>query len=132
MAQKKVINPRSLPQLGLPLSPGIRMGNLVFVSGIVARPDPATGQWEPDIRAQVRSCLENIRTILEEGGTSLGHVVSVTSYLKDRRFFDAYNGVYREFFPADPPARTTVQAELMRPEILVEISCIAAVPPQGA
>ena len=128
MTQRTVINPDSLPGPSVWLSRGIRTGDLLFVSGTVASPNPATGKLDSDIRAQVRSCLETIRTILEEAGTSLSNVVSVTTYLRDANLFEGYNEEYRKFFPADPPARTTVQAGLMRPDMLVEISSIAAVP----
>ena len=127
MAKKTVISPSSLPQPGVPLSRAIRVGDLVFVSGTPASPDPATGKLDPDVRAQVRNCLETIQVILQEAGTSLSNVVSVTSYLKDPSLFAAYNEEYRKFFPTDPPTRTTLQAELMRPEMLVEITTIAMV-----
>lgn len=54
--------------------------------------------------------------------------MSVTAYLKNRGDFQVYNEVYRSFFPKDPPARTTVQAELVNPEMRVEITCVAAMP----
>ena len=127
MAQKTVINPSTLPPTGVPLSRAIRVGDLVFVSGTVASPNPATGTFDPDIRAQVRSCLETIQVVLQEAGTSLGNVVSVTAYLTDTGLFEEYNDEYKKFFPGDPPARTTVQAALMRPGLLVEITSIAVV-----
>ena len=127
MAKKTVIDPGSLPKSASPLSRAIRVGDLVFVSGTPAGPNPATGKLDPDIRAQVRNCLETIQVILLEAGTSLSNVVSITTYLKDPSLFADYNEEYRKFFPTDPPTRTTVQAELMRPEMLVEITSIAAV-----
>jgi len=83
---------------------------------------------EPDIRSQVRGALETIKTILEGSGTSLSNVVSVTSYLKDTSMFADYNDEYKKFFPTDPPTRTTLQANLMLSEMLVEITVIAAMP----
>ena len=127
MAKKTVIDPGSLPKSASPLSRAIRVGDLVFVSGTPAGPNPATGKLDADIRAQVRNCLETIQVILLEAGTSLSNVVSITTYLKDPSLFADYNEEYRKFFPTDPPTRTTVQAELMRPEMLVEITSIAAV-----
>ena len=128
MAQKTIIQPSQLPRSTVPLSSGVRAGDFVFVSGTVAKNNPATGALDPDIRGQVRSCLETIRMVLEEGGTSLSNVVSVMTHLKDRNHFAEYNDEYAKFFPVDPPSRTTVQAELIRPGLLVEISCIAVVP----
>ena len=86
------------------------------------------GVLDTDIRSQVRSCLETIKAILEGAGTSLENVVSVTAYLKDPSLFSGYNEEYMKFFPTDPPARTTVQANLMRPELLVEITSTAVIP----
>ena len=106
-------------------SRAVKVGYLVFVSGTPASRNPATGTWDPDIRAQVRGCLEVIQTILKEAGTSLSNVVSVTTYLKDARYFEAYNEEYRKFFPTDPPTRTTVETKLMHPDMLIEIACIA-------
>lgn len=128
MVEKTVLKISKLPQPAIPLSRAIKAGDLVFVSGTPASPNPATGRLDPDIRAQVRSCLETIKLILEEAGTSLSNVVSVTTYLKDPSLFAAYNEEYRKFFPTDPPTRTTVQANLMRPEMLVEITSVAVVP----
>ena len=127
MAKKTVIKPSSLPAAGIPLSRAIRVGDLVFVSGTPASPNPATGKLDPDIRAQVRNCLETIQVILKEAGTDLSNVVSVTSYLTHPGLFEAYNEEYRKFFPTDPPTRTTVQAALMLPEMLVEITTVAVV-----
>jgi 2-iminobutanoate/2-iminopropanoate deaminase len=125
MAEKIIINPSRLPQPSIPLSRAVRTGDLVFVAGTTPGNDPATGAPSPDIQAQVRSCLETIQVILQEAGTSLSNVVAVTTYLKDPGMFAAYNEEYRKFFPTDPPTRTTVQAELMRPDMLVEITSIA-------
>jgi len=128
MARKTVVKISKLPQPSIPLSRAIRVGDLVYVAGTPASPNPATGKLDPDIRAQVRSSLETIKVILEEAGTSLSNVVAVTTYLKDPSLFAAYNEEYRKFFPTDPPTRTTVQANLMRPEMLVEITSVAVVP----
>ena len=128
MPQKTIIHPSQLPKPTVPLSSAVRAGDFVFVAGTVAKNNPATGALDPDIRGQVRSVLETIRMILEEAGTSLGNVVSVMVHLTDRSHFAEFNDEYGKSFPVDPPSRTTVQAELMRPGLLVEITCIAVVP----
>ena len=128
MAKKTIINVKKLPQPTIPLSRAIRVGDTVYVAGTPAGPNPATGKVDPDIRAQVRSALEIIKTILEESGTSLDNVVAVTTYLKNTGDFASYNDEYRKYFPKDPPTRTTVRAEMMRPELLVEITATAVMP----
>ena len=127
MAERNVITPSSLPPPAPFLSRAIRVGDLVFVSGIPASPNPATGQLDPDIRSQVRNCMETISAILEEAGTSISNVVSVLTHLKERSDFADYNDEYMKFFPTSPPARTTVQAEMIRTDMLVEITTIAVI-----
>lgn len=122
---RKVVRSKKLPEPRGPYSPGIIAGGFVFVSGQAAI-NPATNELElGDIRSETRRTLENIQTILEEAGSSLRDAVRVGVFLSDMKDFAAMNEVYAEFFPKDPPARTTVGAEL--PKIKVEIDCIARV-----
>ena len=109
------------------LSPATRFGNLVFVSGQTGR-HPVTGELGKDIREQTRNTLERIKRILEEAGTSLDNVLTVTSYLTKTEDLSAYNEEYGNYFPTDKPARTTVQASLALPELLVEITATACLP----
>jgi 2-iminobutanoate/2-iminopropanoate deaminase len=102
------------------------------VAGQVAL-DPATGQpVAGDIRAQTRQTLENVEAILRAAGTSLAHAVECLCLLSNIGDFGAFNEVYKGYFPKDPPARTTVQAVLPRPGLLVEIRTVAAMPPRPA
>jgi len=78
-----------------------------------------------DIQSETRRTLQNIRAILDAAGSSLKDVVRVGVFLADMNDFAAMNEVYKEFFPENPPARTTVGAQL--PKIKVEIDCIARV-----
>ncbi|GAB0112936.1 RidA family protein [Acidisoma sp. C75] len=94
----------------------------VFVSG-QGPTDPATGRMPDDFAGQVRQTLANLRTILEGAGSSLDDVVKINAYLSDVTRFREWNAVYAEFFPAAPPARTTIGCQLNG--ILVEVDCIA-------
>ena len=109
------------------LSPATRFGNLVFVSGQTGR-HPVTGELGKDIREQTRNTLERIKRILEEAGTSLDNVLTITSYLTSREDVAAYNEEYGKYFPTDKPARTTVGVLLNFPELLVEITATACLP----
>jgi len=130
--KRQVISTDAGPRTGLPYSQAIRHGDLVFVAGQVAL-DPATGRVvEGDIRDQTRQVLENIQAILRAAGTSLAHAVECLCLLSNIGDFAAFNDVYKDFFPTDPPARTTVQAVLPRPGLLVEIRAVAAMPPARA
>jgi enamine deaminase RidA (YjgF/YER057c/UK114 family) len=78
-----------------------------------------------DPTAQTRQVLANVESVLRAGGATLQDVLKCNVYLADIRYFQAMNDVFASFFPADPPARTTVQAPLAEPEMLVEIEAIA-------
>jgi 2-iminobutanoate/2-iminopropanoate deaminase len=126
MARKEVIPVPDLPASAVPLSRVVRFGDLVYVSGTGGR-NMETDQWG-DVADQTRCALNTIQTALAAAGTSLSNALSVTTHLKRREDFAAYNEVYRSYFPNDPPTRTTVQCELIHPEMLLEISCIAGLP----
>ena len=106
-------------------SPGVRAGQLLFVSGQVPR-NPVTGEIEgDDVASQTRRVMENVRLVLAEGGATLDDVVSVTVYLADIADWDTFNAVYREILRPPYPTRTTLGAQLHG--VLVEISAIALV-----
>jgi 2-iminobutanoate/2-iminopropanoate deaminase len=127
MPRKEVIIPAGFSASGSPLSPGIKVGHTVYVSGQVGR-HPATGQMGSDIREQTRNSLERIKMILEEAGTSLEHVVSATCWLSSKEHFAAFNEVYNSYFPTAKPARATVEANLMAAGALVEVMVTACMP----
>ena len=122
-----MISPASFGGVGLPLSPGIRFGNTVYVSGQVGR-HPTTDQMGSGIREQTGNTLERIKLILEEAGTSLDNVVSATCWLVNKDDFAAFNEVYTSYFPTARPARATVEAPLMAATALVEIMVTACIP----
>jgi 2-iminobutanoate/2-iminopropanoate deaminase len=122
---REVIRTSDGPQPRGPYSQAIVADGFVFVSGQVPV-NPSTNELElGEVGSETRRTLQNIRAILEAAGSSLRDVVRVGVFLADLKDFDAMNVVYREFFPADRPARTTVGAQL--PKIKVEIDCIARV-----
>ena len=126
---RKVILTSAGPQPRGIYSQAIAAEGYVFVSGQAAV-NPETNELElGDIRSETRRTLMNIRAILEAAGSSLAEVVRVGVFLADIKDFAAMNEVYREFFPTDPPARTTVGAQL--PQIKIEIDCIARLSAAG-
>jgi 2-iminobutanoate/2-iminopropanoate deaminase len=127
MPNKEVVTRPDGADPKLPFSAGIRANGFVFTAGQVGT-DPATGQVAgPDVGAQTRMALENVRVVLEAGGSSLDQLVKVTVFLSDMRLFDGMNAVYREVVPEPRPSRSTVEARLARPELLVEIEGIGLV-----
>jgi len=111
-----------------PYSLGVRAGHFIYTAGQVGL-NPATGTLvEGGIEAETRQVLNNLKAILEAGGVSLGRVVKTTVYLRDMADFTRMNGVYAEFFPAEPPARTTLQAAGLPRNGAVVIDAIALLP----
>jgi reactive intermediate/imine deaminase len=112
--------------LKLPFSPAVK-GGFIYVSGVVTRDD--AGRWG-DIKAQTKGALDNIARILTAEGSKLENAVSVMVYLRSTSDFQAMNEVYQTYWPKDPPARTTVAANLDNPAALIQISVIAV--PNGS
>jgi 2-iminobutanoate/2-iminopropanoate deaminase len=109
-----------------PYSHAVRTGDLVFVSGQVPR--AADGSYEPvDVGTETRRTLRNLETIAVAAGARLADAVKITAYLADGSYFDDFNRAYAEFFPADPPARTTVVAGLR--QVKVELDAVLYVGP---
>jgi 2-iminobutanoate/2-iminopropanoate deaminase len=109
----------------VPLSPAVRAGDFVFVSGQVP---VVEGKVVPGgISAETRTVLENVKKCLEMAGCELSDVVKTTVWLRDRDDFPAFNAAYAAFFPVNPPARSTAESRLMI-DIAVEIEAIAYKP----
>ncbi len=110
------------------ISQAMVYGNLVFVSGMVAR-DPRTGKTvEGGVAEQTRQVLENIQSVLEAAGTTKEYVLKTDVHLTDMAQFQEFNRVWEEFFPENPPARICTQAGALGPTFLVEIDAVAGMP----
>ena len=119
---KEAIKSSKLPTPGGPYSPGIKSGSRIYVSG--QRPvDPATNHIPESFAEQTRLCLSNISHVLEAGGASMDDVVCVNVFLADISYFEEFNEIYKSFFKAPYPARTTISCSLRG--ILVEINAVA-------
>ena len=118
----------NLPAPVGPYSPGIVVGNLVFVSGQAGR-EPGTGHLAPDVESQTEQVLKNIATILDAAGSGLQHVIRCGVFLVDMREFPKMNAVYARAFGAHRPARTTVEVSgLPGDGLRVEIDAVALLP----
>ncbi|HTP89972.1 MAG TPA: RidA family protein [Bryobacteraceae bacterium] len=124
---KKTVSTPQAPKAIGPYSQAVVHDGIAYLSGQIAL-DPATGQLiEGDVMAQTRRVLDNLKAVLEAAGSSLGAVLKTTVYLKDMADFPKMNEVYAQYFTADPPARSTVQAAALPRNVAVEIDAIAAV-----
>ena len=116
------------PEPAGPYSHAVVANGFVYVSG-QGPVNPETGSAPNGFEDQVRQTFENLGTILEAAGSGFDEVVKVNAYVTDLTRFARFNEVYKEFFAQDPPARTTVGADLLG--ILVEVDCVAVVRGDG-
>ena len=122
--RKAVVTDKAPKPLG-PYSQAIIEGDFIFVAGQGCT-NPQTGKLElGDVRSETKRAFENVRAILDAGGSSLDDVTKCNVYLRDIDDFAAMNEVYKTFFAAPFPARTTIQAGALPGGIAVEIECIA-------
>ena len=113
----------------VPLSPAVRAGDFVFISGQVpVRADGSVA--EGGIEGQTRQVMENVKAALALAGAGLDDVVKTTVFIEDARDFGGMNKVYGSYFTKEPPARTTVEGRLMI-DIKVEIEVVAYAPVKG-
>jgi len=118
----------NLPSPVGPYSPGMIVGNLVFVSGQAGR-EPGSCRLARDVAGQTEQVLKNIAAILEASGSGLQHVVRCGVFLVDMKEFPTMNEVYARAFGAHRPARTTVEVSgLPGDGLRVEIDAVAIVP----
>jgi len=127
---RSIITTDGAPAAIGPYAQGVRVGNLIFTAG-QGELDPITGQVVPGgIKEQTDRTIQNLKAVLEAGGSSLGQVVKATVFLKDINDFAAMNAVYATFFEGDSdtlPARTTVEVARLPRNLLVEIEVVAEV-----
>lgn len=108
-----------------PVSPAVKANGFVFCSGQCGY-DMAKGCfYGTDIETQTRGALKNLRETLEAAGSDLEHVVKVNIYLTDVADFPVVNGIYKEFFAGEMPARTCLQIARIPLDALIEIEAVA-------
>jgi 2-iminobutanoate/2-iminopropanoate deaminase len=117
---KDVLGPTVSPSL--PLSSAVRTGDLLFLSGVLGNTDANA----TDVVGQTRETLARIGQTLDGAGLSFGHVVDTTIYLPDITLQPKVDAVYREAFPGEPPARTSVGAKLVPRTGLIEMMMTAS------
>jgi len=121
----KVIHTPNAPAAVGPYSQAIDCGDLVFCSGQIPLV-PATGEVvEGGIEAQTRQIFANIQAVLAEAGLTLANVVKTTVFMTDLGQFGVFNGIYGEYFPENPPARSCVEISKLPKGVSVEIEVIA-------
>jgi len=117
--------PDGFPRPTAPYSPGVRAGNVIHMSGIVALDGDGSCFGIGDAAAQTRRVLDTIKAIVEAAGGTMRDIAFNQIFLKDLTDYAVMNGVYKEYFSTDLPARYCIRADLVRPEFLVEIASTA-------
>jgi len=122
---KEAVRLPGIQATGLPYSPAIKVGNMMFLSGVIGT-DLKTGELvSPDVAGQTRQCMEKLKAVLHQGGMDFSDVVRATVYLADINDYNNMNKAYASYFLKDPPARACVQVAKLVREAKVEISMIA-------
>ena len=122
---QEIIHTSAAPGVVGPYSQGVRAGGFIFTAGQIAL-DPATGKMVGEtIEEQTRRVLDNLKAVLEAAGSGMHKVVKTTVFITDMQHFARMNAVYAEYFPNQPPARSTLPMTALPLGGLVEIECIA-------
>ena len=125
--ERKVIAPPEFGEQGsdrIPFSPGILDGNTLYVSGEIGA-DLKTRSIPADFATEVKTCLQNIRLVLNAAGMDYSNVVFAQVYLTDMSRFQGMNEVYAKYFTSDFPARSTIQVAALPKGASVEIEVVA-------
>jgi 2-iminobutanoate/2-iminopropanoate deaminase len=122
---KEIIYTKNAPEPIGPYSQGVKVGNMLFLSGQVAI-NPSTGELVMDtIQNETMQVMKNIEALLQEANTNFDAIVKTTIFLSDMALFAEVNEVYGKFFNAAPPARETVAVKGLPKNVNVEISVTA-------
>jgi 2-iminobutanoate/2-iminopropanoate deaminase len=120
---KKIFVSSKLPVAGHYCA-AVEANGFIFLSGQLPV-NPTTGEIIGDIRAATRQVLINIQTLLKEMGLPLSNVVKTTIFLKNMADFPVVNEIYAEFFPEEPPARSTIEVSNLPKGAHIEIEAVA-------
>ncbi len=119
--------PGLLPE-GVPFSPAVRAGGLIFLSGQIGILPGTRELVEGGIESETRQTMENISKVLEAAGVGFEDIVKCTIFLTDIADWPTFNEIYSEYFPADPPARSAFAATGLALGAVTEVDCIAVEP----
>jgi 2-iminobutanoate/2-iminopropanoate deaminase len=125
MSTRKIVTTDRITAPRVPLSHAVKVGNLVYVSGTTPF-KPGTREMAPDFKGQMHEVMSNIGVILEAAGSSFDKVVKMNVILVDIGNFKEMNAIYGTYFKeGNYPARTTIEAKLATPGMMLEIECVA-------
>lgn len=123
---KPIAITEGLPHPAFSYSQATKVGNLLFIAG-QGGVNYSTGNISSDFETQARQAFENIKIVLTAAGSSMEQVAKTTVWLSDAANFDVLNKLYTEYFPVNPPARSTPVVKLPRENLLISIEAIAVI-----
>jgi len=126
---KKIIHTDKAPEAIGPYSQAVGTESMVYTAGQIGL-DPATMEIVGGgVEVETRQVLTNLKQVLEAANSGLNYVVKTTVFLRDMGDFPKMNAIYAEFFPENPPARSTVAVATLPKGVAVEIEAIALAAP---
>jgi 2-iminobutanoate/2-iminopropanoate deaminase len=124
---KSIIVSKGAPKAIGPYSTAVTSGNFVFTSGQLGLEPDSGNLVSGGIENETRRVLENLRHVLEDSNSGFEQVVKTTVFLKDMKDFPIMNAIYAEYFPENPPARSTIQVAALPKGGAVEIEVVALI-----
>ena len=121
---KKIIATDKAPAAIGPYSQAIEVNGMVYTSGVIPV-NPVTGEIPEGTVAQATQALTNLKNLIEEAGSSMDKVIKTTVFIKEMDEFATINGIYKDFFTSDFPARSCVEVARLPKDVLLEIEAIA-------
>ncbi|HKZ37003.1 MAG TPA: RidA family protein [Chryseolinea sp.] len=122
---KTIVYSAHAPEPIGPYSQAIQTGNMLFISGQIAIQRSSGNILAANIEEETTQVMVNLNEILKAAGMDFTNVVKSSIFLKDMNNFPKVNAIYGTYFPANPPARETVEVSRLPKDVNVEISCIA-------
>lgn len=122
---KEIISTTKAPAAIGPYSQAVKLGNMIYTSGMLPLVPDTMQIVEGDVQQQARQALENLKALLESAGSSLDNVVKTTVFIKNMNDFPKINEVYAEYFNSKQPARSCVEVARLPKDALLEIEVIA-------
>lgn len=124
---KEIISTDKAPAAIGPYSQAVKVGNLLFTSGMIPIDPESNTLVEGDIEIQAERALKNVKALLEASGTSLDKVVKTVVFIKNMDDFAKVNEIYAKYFTSDFPARSCVEVARLPKDVLIEIEAIAEI-----
>ena len=124
---KEIISTDKAPAAIGPYSQAVKVGNLLFTSGMIPIDPESNTLVEGGIEIQAERAFRNVKALLEASGTSLDKVVKTVVFIKNMDDFAKVNEIYAKYFTSDFPARSCVEVARLPKDVLIEIEAIAEI-----